>query len=207
MWFFSDTECQVDKKVTFTWNSLFQAFRGNEFQFLMKDDISIELSKEIYRNIIKCWLHWAYIKTLVLPFPNVIEQITRKVNHENKAILRFENKSVVSYKALVLYHFEEDHIKVTLEWLKQKNEFADFLTIMKGSWSEGQFRAKYASVEWNTSKFKKSIQMIVIFLLRVFGRKDGASFLDKWILIIYYIIRSGSTLNWVKLFHPIQVSS
>ena len=24
MWIFANTECQVDKKVTFTWNSLFQ---------------------------------------------------------------------------------------------------------------------------------------------------------------------------------------
>ena len=26
MWIFANTECQVDKKVSFTWNSLFQAF-------------------------------------------------------------------------------------------------------------------------------------------------------------------------------------
>ena len=70
---------------------------------------------------------------------------------------------------------------------------------MKGWWSEGQFRAKSAFVEWKTSKFKKSIQIIVIFLSRVFGRKDGASFPDKWIPIIFQIITSGSTLNWGEL--------
>jgi hypothetical protein len=36
-------------------------------------------------------------------------------------------------------------------------------------------------------------------LSRVFGRKDGASFLDKLIPIIYYIITSGSALNWGEL--------
>ena len=88
---------------------------------------------------------------------------------------------------------------MTLEWVRQKNESADFLTIMKGWWSEGQLRAKSASTEWKTSKFRKSVQIIVIFLSMVFGRKDGATFLDKWIPIIYHIITSGSTLNWGEL--------
>ena len=35
MWIFADTECEVDKKVTFTWNSLFQAFQDKEFQILL----------------------------------------------------------------------------------------------------------------------------------------------------------------------------
>ena len=124
--------------------------------------------------------------------------ITQKIDHENRKILNFEDKSVASYKASVLnqiYHFKEAHIKVTPEWLKQKNESVDFLTIMKGWWSEGQFRAKSTSIEWKTSKFIKRSQIIVIFLSRVFGRKDGASFSDKWIPIIYQIITSGSTLN------------
>ena len=80
-----------------------------------------------------------------------------------------------------MYHFKESHVKVTLEWLKQKNGFADFLTIMKGWWSEGQFRANYAFVEWNTLKFRKRIHVIVIFLSRMFGRKYGSTFPDKWI--------------------------
>ena len=65
----------------------------------------------------------------------MIEWITRKVDYENGEILNFENKSVASYKASVLnqiYHFKEAHIKVTWEWMKQKNESANFLTIMKG---------------------------------------------------------------------------
>jgi hypothetical protein len=89
------------------------------------------------------------------------------VNHENKAILNLEDKSLSSYKSSVLnqiYHFKEAHVKVTPEWLKQENDSIDFLTIMKGWWFERQFRAKYASVEWKNSKFRKSIQIIVILL-------------------------------------------
>ena len=132
------------------------------------------------------------------------------MDHENREILNFEDKSIASYKASVLnqiYHFKEADVKVTPEWLKQKNDSADFLTIMKGWWSEGQFRAKYAFVEWKTSKFRKSIQIIVILLSRVFGRKGASSFPDKWIPIIYQVITSGSTLNWVNSFHPILISS
>jgi hypothetical protein len=132
----------------------------------------------------------------------VIEWITRKVDHENREILNSEDKSIASYKASIfiqIYHFKEAHIKVVLEWLKQKNGSANFLTIMKGWWSEGQFMAKYASTEWKTSKFRKSVQIIVIFISRVFERKDVASFLDKWIPIIYQIITSGSTLNLGEL--------
>ena len=69
----------------------------------------------------------------------MIEWITQRVDHENRAILNLEDKSVASYKALVLnqiYHFKEAHVKVTPKWLKQKNDSADFLTIMKGLWSE-----------------------------------------------------------------------
>ena len=90
-------------------------------------------------------------------------------------------------------------MKVTPEWLKQKNDYADFLSIMKGWWSEGQFRAKPSSVEWKTSKFRKNIQIIVILLARVFRRKDASSFPDKWIPIIHQVITSGSTLNWGEL--------
>ena len=104
MWIFADTECQVDKKVTFTWNSLFQAFQDKEFQVLLQDDISIELSKEIYKNIIKSGLNWATVKTPVLPCLDMIEWITWKVDHENRAILNSGDKSVASYKSSIFNH-------------------------------------------------------------------------------------------------------
>lgn len=102
--------------------------------------MSIELSKEVYKNIIKSGLHRVAIKTLVLPCPDVIEWITRKIDNENREILNSENESVNNYKASVfnqIYHLKEEHIKVTPEWLKQMNESADFLTIMNGWWSKG----------------------------------------------------------------------
>ena len=76
MWIFIDTECQVDKKVFFTCNSLFQAFQDKEFQFLLQDDPSTELRKGICRNIIKSGLHQKSTRTLVLPCLAVIEWIT-----------------------------------------------------------------------------------------------------------------------------------
>jgi hypothetical protein len=160
------------------------------------------LSISIYKNIAKYGLHRAAARTPVLPCLNVIEWITWKVDHESRSILIFEDKNVASYQASMLnqlYHFKEAHVKVTPEWLKQKNDSADFLTIMKGWWSEGQFRAKPSSLEWENSKFKRSIQIIFIFLSRVFRRKDASSFLDKWIPIIYQVIKSGSTMNWGEL--------
>ena len=102
MWIFTNTECRVNKEVTFTWNSLFKAFQDKEFQFLLQDDMTNELSKEIYKNIIKSGLHQAAIKTLGLPCLDVLEWITWKVDHEDKEILNFENKGVSIYKASIL---------------------------------------------------------------------------------------------------------
>ena len=123
---------------------------------LLQDDVSTELSKKVYKNIIKSRLHRVVVKTLVLPCLDVIEWITRKIDHEHRSILNYENKSVASYKYLVfkqMYHLKESHIKVTLEWLRQKSEFVDLLTIMKGWWSKGHFRTKSATAKCKTSKF------------------------------------------------------
>jgi hypothetical protein len=202
MWIFVDIECRTDKKVTFTWNSLFQALQDKEFQILLQNDVSNELSKEVYKNIIKSGLHRAIVKTRILPGLDVIEWITQKIDHENRSIMNSKNKNVANYKASFfnqIYHLKEAHIKVTPEWLKQKNESIDFLTIMKGWWFEGQFRAKSTSVEWKTSKFRNSVQIIVILLFKVYGRKDGSTFPDRWIPILYHIITSKSTLNWGEL--------
>ena len=73
------------------------------------------------------------------------------------------------------------------------------LTILKGWWFEGHFRSKPATAEWKTSKFRKTVQIIVILLSRVFGRKDGSTILDKWIPTIYQIITSRVTLNCGEL--------
>ena len=45
IWIFSDTECRVDKKVAYTWNSLFRAFQGKYFLMLLQDHVSTKLTK------------------------------------------------------------------------------------------------------------------------------------------------------------------
>ena len=84
-----------------------------------------------------------------------------------------------------MYHLKEATVKVLPEWIMQKSESTDMLTILKGWWSEGNFRSKTTTAMWKTSKFKKTVQIIVILLSRVFKRKDGSTFPDKWIPIIY----------------------
>jgi hypothetical protein len=188
IWIFSDTECKADKKVCYTWTTLFQAFQDKDFVVLLQNDASTELSKEIYKNIIKSGLHRATVKTPVLSCPDVIEWITRKIDHQHRSILNAEGKVVAKYKPSMInqiYHLKEATVKISPDWLKQKSESADMLTILKGWWSEGNFKSKPANVEWKTSKFKKTVQIIVILLSRLFGRKDGSTFLDKWIPIIY----------------------
>jgi hypothetical protein len=38
VWIFLDTECKVDKKVCYTWTSLFQEFQDKEFVVLLQND-------------------------------------------------------------------------------------------------------------------------------------------------------------------------
>ena len=124
IWIFADIECKADKKVCYTWTFLFQVFQDKEFLMLLQNDASNKLRNEIYRNIIKLGLHRATMKTLILPCPDVIDWITRKVDHQNQSILNFEGKIVASYKASVInqmYHLKEASIKISLEWLKQKS--------------------------------------------------------------------------------------
>ena len=66
IWIFVDTECRVDKKIIFTWNSLFKSFQDKEFQVLLQDVHSTKLRKEIYINIIKSGIHGETTRTLVL---------------------------------------------------------------------------------------------------------------------------------------------
>ena len=63
IWIFSDTECKVDKKLCYTWTTLFQAFQDKYFVVLLQNDASTKLSQEIYKNIIKSGLHRATVKT------------------------------------------------------------------------------------------------------------------------------------------------
>ena len=80
--------------------------------------------------------------------------MTQRIDHERRTILNFEGKHVSSYQ---MYHFIESQVRVTPEWLQSKTESIDFLTIMKGWWSERNFRSKPTPVGWKTSKFQKRI--------------------------------------------------
>ena len=107
-----------------------------------------------------------------------------------------------NYKDLMfnqMYHLKEAYIQLSPTWLEQKSESAYFLTILKGWWSQGHFRTKFAAMEWKTSKLRKSVHIIFILLSIFFRRNDGSTFLNKWILIIYQIITSGETLNWGEI--------
>ena len=82
--------------------------------------------------------------------------MTQKIDHESMTLLYLEGKHVASYQDPFLnhmYHFKEDQIKVTQEWLQNKSEFIDFLNVMKGWWSKGNFRSKPTPIGWKTSKF------------------------------------------------------
>ena len=116
IWIFSDTECKEDKKVCYTWTALFQAFQDKYFVVLLQNDDSTKLSKEIYKNIIKSGLHRATVKTPVLPCPDVVEWITRKIDHQHRSFLNVEGKVVVNYKPSMIkqiYHLKEETIKVS----------------------------------------------------------------------------------------------
>ena len=120
---FSDTECKVDKKVCYTWTTLFQAFQDKKIVVLLHHDASIELGKEIYKNIIKSGLHRAIVKTPILPCPDVVEWITRNIDHQHRTILNVKGKAMANYKPSMInqiYHLKEATIKVSPEWLKQK---------------------------------------------------------------------------------------
>ena len=75
-----------------------------------------------------------------------------------------------------IYHLKEATVKISPDWLKQKCESVNMLTILKGWWFEGNFRRKLVNVEWKTSKFRKIVQIIVIFSLDYSGgRMDPPS--------------------------------
>jgi hypothetical protein len=120
---FLDTECKVDKKVCYTWTSLFQAFQDKEFVVPLQNDSNTELSKDIYKSIIKSGLHRFTVKAPVLTCPNVVEWITRKIDHQHRSILNVEGKFVANYNPSMInqiYHLKEATIKVSPDWLKQK---------------------------------------------------------------------------------------
>ena len=89
---------------------------------LLQDDASTELSKEIYRNIVKSGLHQVAMKTPILSCQDVIKWITRKIDHQHRSILKFEGTVVAHYKPSMInqmYHLKETNINVSPESLRK----------------------------------------------------------------------------------------
>lgn len=83
---------------------------------LLQDEPSTEMRKGINKNISRSGLYRATTKPPILPCPDVVEWMTKRIDHESIAILNFEGKHVASYQALVLdqlYHFKEAQVRVT----------------------------------------------------------------------------------------------
>ena len=56
IWIFSDTECKANKKVYYTWTTLFQAFQDKYFVVLLQNDASTKLSMR--REVLTPFLKW-----------------------------------------------------------------------------------------------------------------------------------------------------
>ena len=141
-WMFTDTKCKTDRKTLFECNQQFQAFLVGDYQLLLQDDPCRELSKDIYKNISKSRIYRVFSKPLILPCPNVVEWITRKVDHSNQILLNYEEKHGASYQRYtihIMYHFKEPQIKITQEFLQSKAKTIDYLAQMNGWWAEGNF--------------------------------------------------------------------
>ena len=128
--------------------------------------------------------------------------VSRKVDHSNMNLINLDGKHVASYQPYTInqmYHFKEPHMKITHKWLQSKAKTDDYLAQMKGWWAEGNLRSKPLPIRWPTTKFQKSIQVMVILLARILGRKYASRFPNKWVPIIHQIISNGSTLNWGEI--------
>ena len=153
---FTNIECKIDRNISFEWNQMFQAFLTRDYHMLQQDDLCMELSKEIYKNISKSELYRAAAKPLILLCPHVVEWMTRKVGHSNKILLNLDRKHVASYHPYTIhrmYHFKEPQIKITQEWLQSRDGIIDYLAKMKGWWVEGNFQSKPFPTRWPTAKF------------------------------------------------------
>ena len=58
----------------------------------------------------------------------------QEIDHQHRSILNVEGKDVANYKPSMInqiYHLKEATVKVSPDWLKQKSDSADMLTILK----------------------------------------------------------------------------
>ena len=115
-WVFTDTECKIDQNISFQWNQLFQDLLTVDYHILLQDDPCMELSKDIYNNISKSRIYRVVAKPLIIQCPDVVEWMTRKVDHSNRIPLNFDGKHVASYQPYTIhqmYFFKESQIKIS----------------------------------------------------------------------------------------------
>ena len=72
-WLFTDTECNIDKNISFQQNQLFQAFLTKDYHVFLQDDLCKELSKENYKNISMSRIYRVATKPLILLCCDVVE--------------------------------------------------------------------------------------------------------------------------------------
>jgi hypothetical protein len=94
---FTNTECRVNKRIAFKWNTLFQAFQKKKsFNFCYKMILVHNLAKA-YTKVLPSL---GYIRAC----PDVIEWMTQRIDHGSRIILNFKDKHVAIYQAPVLNH-------------------------------------------------------------------------------------------------------
>ena len=74
-------------------------------------------------NISKSGIYRAAAKQLILLYPDVVEWMTRNVDHSNRILLNFDKKNVARYqpyKIHRMYHFKEHQIKTLRNGYKVK---------------------------------------------------------------------------------------
>ena len=102
-WVFTDTECKIDRKISFQWNQFFQDLLTRVYQMLLQDDPCMELIKEIYKNISKSGLYRAIANPFILSCLDVVEWMTRKVDHSNMILLNFKENHVARYQPYTIH--------------------------------------------------------------------------------------------------------
>ena len=77
--------------------------------------------------------------------------------------LNAEGKVVANYKPSLInqiYHLKEATVKISPDWLKQKSESIDMLAILKGWWSEGNFRVNLPMLSGRLPNLERQCKLL-----------------------------------------------
>ena len=70
---------------------------------LLQDYPCMELSKDIYKRISKSELYRAAANALIIPCPNIVEWMIRKMDHSNRILLNLDENHVASYQPYTIH--------------------------------------------------------------------------------------------------------